>query len=459
MAKSTVVVGLDIGTTKVRAVVGQLNDGELSILGIGEAKSDGVIRGSIQNTGSTTQAINQAIKDAGDEAGINVGGVIANGSGANVHIKSLPQVKTITRDFVAVHDVDEIIRDVRKTAGVLGRTIVHILPQEYSLGEGTNHIFDPVDWDGAKLEGTFKVISTTDNDLRKIELCLKNCQPKALDCEDLVLSPLAAGMSVLTEDDRKRGVALVDIGGSSTEVVVYSGNIIRHIAILPWGGNILTKDLEKGCRVLDEQAEKLKVRFGKALQKDVPLNEAVAVHVKVGRPSENILLKNIAIILEQRLLELASLVGAEIKKSGYEGRLFNGIVLTGGTAKLPLIDKLFEEVLDEYVWIGRPTHRVSSDTVHKIQSPEFATAVGLVWRGFEEIDSRETKYKTIRTVVTEPTQTKPPKQQPSRQPNNGNQPTVPPQAEEKKKSFIERLLGFGKEILTDDINDNDKYNS
>ncbi|MFN8353889.1 MAG: cell division protein FtsA [Spirosomataceae bacterium] len=459
MKNDAVVVGLDIGTTKVRAVAGRLTENEeLEIMGVGEAKSDGVIRGSIQNTGSTTQAINKAIKQAGDQAKINVLGVIVNVSGANVQIRSLPQVKTITRDIVTVNDVDEIIRDVRKTAGSLGRSIVHVLPQEYSLGDVSTPIFDPVDWDGTKLEGTFRIVSTSDNDLQKIQLCLQRCQPHPLDSEELVLSPLAASMAVLSNEDRRRGVALVDIGGNSTEVVVYSGNIIRHIALIPWGGNLLTKDIEKGCRVLEEQAENLKVKFGKALQKDVPLNESVAVQVKVGRPPEDILLKNIAIILEQRLLELAALVANEIKKSGYEGRLFNGIVLTGGTAKLPLIEKLFEEVLDEYVWIGKPTHRVSGESVGKVQSPEYATAVGLVWRGFEEIDSREEKYKELRGVKIEIVQKELPKKTPTTNTPVAPTPPPPPAPEEEKKNIIQKLLSWGKDILTDDrVGDSDKY--
>ncbi|HEY4650906.1 MAG TPA: cell division protein FtsA [Pontibacter sp.] len=394
MQNDKIVVGLDIGTTKVCALVGRRNEfGKLEILGMGKAASEGVVRGMVSNIDKTVEAIRKAVHQAEEQSGINIG--IVNVGIAGQHIKSLQHNGSITRAVtdqeITVGDVDRLTNDMYRLVTPPGSEIIHVMPQEYKV-DYEEGITDPVGMSGVRLEGNFHIITAQSNAISNINKCVTRA---GLVVDQLILEPLASCMSVLSEEEKEAGVALVDIGGGTTDIAIFKDNIIRHTAVLPFGGNIVTSDIKQGCMVMQNQAEQLKVKFGKAIAGEASENEIVSIPGLRDRTPKEISLKNLAYIIEARMEEIVELVYAEIVRSGYANGLAAGIVITGGGAQLQNLVQLVEYISGMDTRIGYPNEHLGKSRIDAVKSPMYATSVGLVLAGYQSLDQRGEKLEEI----------------------------------------------------------------
>lgn len=394
MQKDKIVVGLDIGTTKICAIVGRQNEyGKLEILGMGKAVSEGVIRGMVTNISLTVDAIQKAVKEAGDQSGIDIR--VVNVGIAGQHIKSSMHHGSITRSSsegeIAVEDINRLTNDMYKTVMPFGSEIIHVMPQDYTVDYEAG-IKDPVGMLGVRLEADFHVITAQTNAIQNINKCILRA---GLEIENLILEPLASSMAVLSDEEKEAGVVLVDIGGGTTDVAIFHDNIIRHTAVIPFGGNIVTADIKQGCNLMQNQAELLKVKFGKAISEEANVNEIVSIPGLRNRAPKEISVKNLAHIIQARMEEIIEMVHAEILHSGYADKLAGGIVITGGGSQLQFIKQLFEYMIGMDARIGYPNEHLGKSKLEVVKSPMYATGVGLVLSGFRAIDDRENKYMEL----------------------------------------------------------------
>ncbi len=391
MENDKIVVGLDIGTTKICAIVGRKNEfGKLEVLGMGKAESDGVIRGIVTNIDKTVNAIEKAVKEAEDQSGIDIR--VVNVGIAGQHIKSSIHHGSITRtsndDEITVEDVNRLTNDMYRIVIPPGSEIIHVMPQDYTV-DYEDGIKDPVGMSGVKLEADFHVITAQTNAINNINKCVRRA---GLDIENLILEPLASSMAVLSEEEKEAGICLVDIGGGTTDIAIFHDNIIRHTAVIPFGGNIITSDIKQGCMVMQHQAETLKTKFGKAIAEEASPNEIVSIPGIRNRAPKEISIKNLAHIIEARMEEIIELAHTEIITSGYENKLAGGIVVTGGGSQLSCLKQLVEYMTGMDARVGYPNEHLGKSKVDAVKSPMYATSVGLVLSGFRAIDERENIY-------------------------------------------------------------------
>lgn len=391
MEEDKIIVGLDIGTTKICAIVGRKNEyGKLEVLGMGKAVSDGVIRGIVTNIDKTIKAIEKAVAEAEEQAGININ--VVNVGIAGQHIKSTIHHGSITRasndDEITIEDVNRLTNDMYRIVIPPGSEIIHVMPQSYTI-DYEEGIKDPVGMSGIKMEADFHIITAQTNAINNIYKCVKRAN---LEIENLILEPLASSLSVLSDEEKEAGICLVDIGGGTTDIAIFHENIIRHTAVIPFGGNIITTDIKQGCGVLEPQAELLKTRFGKAISEEASPNEIVSIPGLKGRPPKEIAVKNLAHVIEARMEEIVEMVHSQIILSGYENKLAGGIVVTGGGAQLLNLQQLIEYMTGMDVRIGYPNEHLGKAKVEEVKSPMYATSVGLVLSGFMGLDDRENKY-------------------------------------------------------------------
>ena len=401
------IVALDIGTTKVCAIAGRRNEhGKLEILGIGKVASMGVIRGVVTNIEKTVKAISDAVKMAERQASTKFRVVHVGIAGQ--HIKSLHHRGLVTRDSVNTEishiDIDKLVGDMHRLVLPPGDKIIHAIPQEYTV-DGEQGILDPIGMSGIRLEANFHIITgqiTASNNLKK-------CIEKAgYTVADITLEPIASADSVLSEEEKEAGVALVDIGGGTTDISVFYDGILRHTAIVPFGGDVITKDIKEGCTVMKNQAEKLKVKFGSALADEVYDNRVIAIPGLKGRDPKEISEKNLALIIQARVEEILDYIMHQIQRSGYEHKLIAGIVLTGGGALLKNIDKLAEFHTGVTTRIGIPAEHLANGNLEQIYSPVYSTGVGLLLKGIEKVMSGELVYThEIKEVIPEPVMEEP----------------------------------------------------
>jgi cell division protein FtsA len=389
-----IVVGLDIGTTKICAIVGRKNEyGKLEILGIGKAVSEGVIRGMVTNINLTVAAIEKAIKEASDQANIDIG--LVNVGIAGQHIKSSIHHHGITRitndEEISVEDVNRLTNEMYKIVMPFGNEIIHVMPQIYTV-DYVDNIKDPVGMTGVRLEADFHVITANTNAIKNINRCI---QKSDLSIDNLILEPIASSLSVLSEEEKEAGVCIVDIGGGTTDIAIFYDNIIRHTAVIPFGGDIITNDIKLGCNVMHKYAEELKVKYGSALSGEAKSNVVYTVQGLRDRPAKEISAKSLASIIQARMEEIIELVHSEILYSGYEDKLAGGIVITGGGSQLANLKQLFEYMTGLHTRIGHPNEHLGKSVTEVVKSPMYATAVGLVLAGFWSIDKRENHYQTL----------------------------------------------------------------
>ena len=394
-----IVVGLDIGTTKIACLVGRRTEhGKIEILGMGKSESVGVTRGVVSNIEKTVQSIRSAVEEAEVKSGVDIN--VVNVGIAGQHIKSLQHRGMITRDSIEDEinrdDVDQLIEDMYKLVMMPGEDIIHVLPQDYIVDREPG-IKDPIGMSGIQLEGNFHIITGQIAAAKNIYKCINKA---GLEVADLILDPLASSSSVLSEEEKEAGVVLVDIGGGTTDIAIFQDGIIRHTAVIPFGGNIITEDIKEGCTIMHRQAELLKVKFGAALSSTKQENEIVCIPGLRGRDPKEISVKNLSSIINARMSEIIEHVYYEIKNSGFEKKLIGGIVVTGGGSQLKHITQLFEYVTGMDARIGYPNEHLSSNTNLSVTSPLFATGVGLVIQGFEKFDAIVSKEQVARNHTT-----------------------------------------------------------
>lgn len=388
-----IIVGLDIGTTKIACLVGKKNEyGKLELLGMGKAESVGVRRGVVSHITPAVQAIRLAVEQAKLNADTEIS--VVNVGIAGQHIKSLQHRGVITlenlEEEISQKDVDALIEDMHKLVLPPGESIIHVLPQDFIV-DNESGIKDPIGMSGIRLEANFHIITGLVTAVQNIYKCVRKAD---LEVADLTLEPLASSDAVLSAEEKEAGVALVDIGGGTTDVAIFQDGIIRHTAVIPFGGNIITDDIKEGCTIIRKQAELLKVKFGSALASENQANDIVVIPGLNGRDPKEISVKNLAHIIQARMEEIIEQVYFEIRNSGFERKLIAGIVITGGGAQLKHIPQLFEYLTGMDTRIGYPTEHLASGN-EKVSSPMYATGVGLVLKGFEYADRQQRRVTSV----------------------------------------------------------------
>jgi len=385
------VVALDIGTSKVCAIAGCKNEhGKLEILGVGKVESTGVMRGVVTNIEKTVKAISDAIAAA--ERQFQDSFKVVHVGIAGQHIKSLHHRGMLTRDNmhseIATKDIEKLVSDMHRLVLPPGDKILHVIPQEYTVDNEVG-IVDPIGMSGVRLEANFHIITgqiTASNNLTK---CVNKAGYKVA---DITLEPIASAVSVLSEEELEAGVALVDIGGGTTDISVFYEGILRHTAVIPFGGDVITKDIKEGCTVMKHQAEKLKVKFGSALADEVYDNRVIAIPGLKGRDPKEISEKNLSLIIQARAEEILDYVVWQIRRSGFEKKLIGGIVLTGGGALLKDLDKLTEFHTGMTARVGIPAEQLAHGNLEQVYSPVFSTGIGLLLRGIEAVEAGKVVY-------------------------------------------------------------------
>ena len=377
-----IIVGLDIGTTKVSIIIGKRNQfNKIEILATGKSISSGVSRGIVSNIDKTVGSIKLALEEVKNKNNIEINEVVVGIAGQ--HIKSLQHRGEIVRDNIDIEigqeDIDKLKENMFKLITIPGEEVIHVIPQEYTV-DGEDGIQDPKGMAGVKLEANFHVITAQVGAVKNIMRCVEKA---GLTPKELILEPFASAIATLDEDELREGVALVDIGGGTTDVAIFLDKIIRHTAVIPFGGNIVTKDIKTGLSILDKQAELLKIKFGSAMYTDDQENVMVSIPGLRGREPKEIAVKNLSEIIGARMKEIIDLVYHEIKVSGYENKLMTGIVLTGGGSQLKSLQQLVSFVTAKETRIGYPNEHLSSESKDLVTSPMFSTGVGLVLKGFE----------------------------------------------------------------------------
>jgi cell division protein FtsA len=390
------IAALDIGTTKVCALVGRRDDhGRVEILGTGKVESEGVMRGVVSNIEKTVRAISEARRLAEQSSGETFDVVHVGIAGQ--HIKSLQHRGMLMRDNaqseIGQRDIDRLIGDMHKLVLPPGDKILHVIPQEYTV-DNEQGIVDPIGMSGSKLEANFHIITGQITASNNINRCVERA---GLHMANVTLEPIASSASVLYDDEKYAGVALVDIGGGTTDITIFQEGIIRHTAVIPFGGHVITKDIKAGCTVMEQHAEKLKVNYGSALASEVYENRMIVIPGLRGREPKEISEKNLALIIQARAEEILEHVMWEIRRAGFDGnKLIGGIVLTGGGALLRDFDKLTMLHTGMSARIGSPVEHLAHGYTEKLTSPIYATGVGLLLQGFADIDAGRVKVAPVK---------------------------------------------------------------
>jgi len=435
MEYNKIAVGLDIGTTKIVAMIGRYNEyGKLEILGLGKSKSLGVHRGVVNNITQTIQSIQQAVLDAETSSGIKIMDVIVGIAGQ--HIRSLKHSDYITRKdsdtVIDDQDIEDLCNQVHKLVMLPGEEIIHVLPQDFKV-DGQSEIKEPIGMYGGRLEANFHVVVGQVSSIRNIGRCIKSA---GLSLSGITLEPLASSNAVLGIEEKEAGVALIDIGGGTTDLAIFKDGIIRHTAVIPFGGNVITEDIKEGCSIIEKQAELLKIKFGSAWPGENKDNEIVSIPGLRGREPKEITLKNLSKIIHARVIEIIEQVYLEIKNYGHEDqktKLIAGIVLTGGGSQLKHLKQLVEYITGMDTRVGFPNEHMAGDSDSEVTSPMYATAVGLVLNGLENTKIDSTKDLSDETEIKDP--------------EDETEPQDPEGPKEPKKGFFDKWVENLKDFL------------
>ncbi len=396
MENNDIIVGLDIGTTKICTIVGRKNEfGKIDILGYGKSESLGVTRGVVTNIVNTIDSIRSSIEEASTKSDVDISAVYVGIAGQ--HIKSLQHRGMRTRntldDEIGQKDIDAIVEDMYRLAMPPGEEIIHVIPQEFIV-DNEQGIKNPIGMSGIRLEANCHIITGQITAAKNIYKCVMRAN---LSTQGLFLEPLASSDAVLTEEEKEAGVVLVDIGGGTTDIAIFQDGVIRHTAVIPFGGNVITDDIKEGCTIIRSHAELLKIKFGSALASENQENEIVSIPGLRGREPKEISVRNLASIIQARMEEIIENVYYEIRNSGFEKKLIAGIVITGGGAQLRHTVQLVEFITGMDTRIGYPNEHLAKGS-DELKSPMYATGVGLVIKGFHDM---EKKMKEESSVVQE----------------------------------------------------------
>lgn len=381
--ENPVIVGLDIGTTKIAAIVAQRDKfGKIEILGIGKVPSSGVTRGEVSNIKLTTDAINDAVQEAEKQSGFKISSVYVGIAGQHISSKQSRDIYTLSSpdEEITREDIRLMRENMHRVALEPGERIITVLPQEFSV-DNQHNIIDPIGMCGSRLEANFHIITGKVSAAQNIKKCVEKA---GLKMAGLFLEPLASSAAVLHPDELEAGVVLVDIGGGTTDIAIFKNKIIRHTAVIPFAGNIITEDIMEGCKLLKPQAEKLKVSFGSALPNETHENEIISIPGIAGRDRKEISMRVLSQIINARMEEIFASVYFEIKSSGYANALNAGIVVTGGGSQMKHLKQLVEFTTGLSARIGYPTSYLAKTNKDELKHPMFATGLGLVLEGYRE---------------------------------------------------------------------------
>jgi cell division protein FtsA len=432
MKNSGIIVGLDIGTTKIAVIVGRKNDfGKIEILGYGKVPSIGVKRGVVANIDNTVQSIKDAVAEASAKSGVDIRYV--NVGIAGQHIKSMQQRGSIIRDEseveISQEDIDKLCKNMYNLNTSPGEEILDVIAQEYSI-DGEHGITTPIGSIGSNLEANFHIIIGQTAAAKNIYRCVKKA---GLEVVELILEPLASAEAVLCEDEKEAGVVLVDIGGGTTDIAIFHGGIIRHTAVIPLGGEAITDDIREGCSIIKKHAEQLKLKFGSAMARENREEEIISIPSTRGKAPKEISMKNLAAIIQARMEEIIEHIYYEIRNSGYEKKLIEGIVLTGGGAQLKHIAQLTEFMTGMETRIGYPNEHLAPENPVEMASPMYATGIGLVIEGIDRYQKEANSHSPAIQELIQATPENP-------------VPTTPP-----SRKFLNSFLNKIKNIFEEDV--------
>jgi len=378
------IVGLDIGTSKVVAIVGEINaEGGLNIVGIGRHRSRGLKKGTVVNIESTVQSIQRAVEEAELMAGCQIHSVYAGIAGSHVRSMNSHGIVAIRDKEVYPADIERVIDAAQAVAIPADQKVLHILPQEYII-DSQEGVKEPLGMSGVRLEAKVHLVTCATNAAQNIEKCIKRC---GLETDEISLEQLASSYSVLTEDEKELGVCLVDIGGGTTDIAIFTEGAIRHTGVIPIAGDQVTNDIAMALRTPTDNAEELKIKYACALSQLASADDMIKVPSVGDRPPRELSRQALADVVEPRYDELFHLIQAEIRQSGYEDMLAAGMVFTGGTSKMEGVAELAEEIFHMPVRIGMPTD--VNGLVDIVRNPTYSTAVGLLLYGMRQAQERE----------------------------------------------------------------------
>ena len=391
--EAPIIVGLDIGTTKIAAIAGRKNEyGKLEILGFGRANSNGVQHGQVLNIDQTIKAIHQALENCYESnPELEITEVYVGIAGH--HIKSLQ-----TRGDMVRHDaeteiqrseIDQLISNQRKTFIPAGDEIIEVIPQEFHV-DNIQNIKDPVGYNGVKVGANFHIITGDRNAIKNIKRAVNR---SSLTTKDLVLQPLASASSVMSDIDMEAGVAILDIGGGTSDLAVFYEGILKHTAVIPFGGENITNDIRLGLGVLKSQAEAMKVQFGSALADEAKANAFITIPGLKGMPSKEISVKNLAQIIQARMSEILEFVSYHLKQIGLDQRSLNGgVILTGGGSQLKHLIQLTEYITGLNARIGLPNEHLAPNHIDELKKPMYATCIGLILKGYSDYEHQYKQF-------------------------------------------------------------------
>ncbi|MFN8299887.1 MAG: cell division protein FtsA [Chitinophagales bacterium] len=405
--QNPIIVGLDIGTTKIACIVAERDQyGKMKILGLGKVPSYGVTRGEVTNIKLTTDAVIDAVAEAKRQSGFDITSVYVGIAGQHISSKQSRDIYTLENpdEEITREDIRMMVNNMKRIALEPGERIITVLPQEFSV-DNLQNVIDPVGMCASRLEANFHIITGKVTAAQYIKKCVEKA---GLKMAGLFLEPLASSAAVLHPDELEAGVVLVDIGGGTTDIAIFKNKIIRHTAVIPFAGNIITEDIMEGCKLLKPQAEQLKTKFGSAVPAETHENEIISIPGIAGRDRKEISMRTLAHIVNARMEEIFTQVHFEIKSSGYANSLNAGIVITGGGSQLKHIKQLAEYITGLSTRIGYPTSYLAKTNKEEFKHPMFATGIGLVAEGYKEYnemteEAREEFYPEFyHTTVVEP---------------------------------------------------------
>ncbi|HKL07142.1 MAG TPA: cell division protein FtsA [Bacteroidales bacterium] len=434
--KTDLVAAIDIGTTKIVAIVGKKKEnGKIDILGISKTPSKGVKRGVVLNIEEAVNSIHKTVEDVQFAIGKEIKDVFVGIAGQ--HIRSIKNRGYFNRDSyddeITREDIDKLIDDMYKIPIDMGEEIIHVLPQNYIVDNEIG-VKNPVGMSGKRVEANFHIVIGQVASARNISKCITKA---GLKLNSLILEPLASSEAVLTADEKEAGVALVDIGGGTTDIAVFYDDIIRHTAVIPFGGDVVTRDIKEGCSILQRQAELLKIQYGSALGDLAKEEEVVSIPGISGREPKEISFKSLAYIIQSRMEEILDAVIYEIENSGYFDRLSAGIVITGGGALLKHLPALVKFKTGMDVRVGYPSEHMVNDSNSEVNDPMFATSVGLILKGYEHVE------KNKKNFIVEPEEEKP------------GQELEPEDEDTDKKESKQGIMNTLKKVFTDIFDEDD----
>jgi cell division protein FtsA len=404
-----IIVGLDIGTTKIAAIAGRKNEyGKLEILGFGRANSNGVKHGQVLNIDETIKAIRMALDNCyASNPNLSISEVYVGIAGH--HIKSLQTrgdiVRQTTEDEITQKEIDQLVADQYKTYIPAGDQIIDVIPQEFAVDNFQN-IISPIGYGGVKVGANFHIITGDKNAIKNISRAVEK---SGLHTKDLVLQPLASAAAVMGQEDLEAGVAIVDIGGGTTDLAVFYEGILKHTAVIPFGGENITNDIKTGLGVLKTQAEQMKVQFGSALSNEAKGNAFITIPGLRGMPAKEISVKNLANIIQARMSEIMDFVSYHLKQVGLDNKMLNGgIVLTGGGAQLKHLIQLTEYVTGLNARIGYPNEHLASGQIDELAKPTYSTCIGLILKGYSDYEHNRKQFEMTHVQVDIPTALKTP---------------------------------------------------